>query len=950
MQRLIRPAGQNRNDISSAIGTPLEPAQLKRIESVHRGFLYQHLYAVAFLLTSARLAGNSLTVERDEDVEFSTQGQRTYIQVKTRSRPLQQGDISGALKNFEALRAEHLKGRRTSASAFAIVSNAEPGPELLKLLDGEEWPADVAVITPLRPGNELLPPAWPNIEAAIGWCVNTALDVPFGSLAPETLVWKLAAIIQYAAAGARDHKFEASDIPALLEQLLAQLQDFPDPPPDYRPQIDEPPLLSDQRVRLISGFSGAGKTAWASQAALHCPAPVAYYDVGDLPGASVANALARELVARFGGGRRHGAGGAVLAASAGLDVLRVCAAYLQREGLKVTVVLDNAHRMSAQAIRSIVEAAPNLHFLLIGQPWEGQAHVEANFSIGAERLGGWSRDDIAAEFRSAGSALSLETATRVARLTGALPLYVRGAARLSTSNYAGNAEAFCDALESLTHVQATAQEIILGDIFARLSEDGRTAAGVLSLVDFALTSEEAVDLVGLALGSGSSAPVAIRELRRMSIAIGYQGDRLGIHDALRPLAKAVVDKFGAELSRALLERLFAMLMRSLIRERNIPRFNALLSLLPRIGRTDALADLASDERFHEQGDPRALKEELERAAQDPDGSALDRYWAHDALAYWESRDGGRTSVERLAEMNALVRQGNLGRREKLGLLFKELAAAGYDGDRAAIERIYGSGKALLAGDPLFSRLLRYNRAVALYRVEEYAAVIEAIEPLIAEYYSAVGLKEADLLMKSNAQLYALLPQPVDTDALKRLADSLSLWACARVGLNLAPMLRRIHAVKLYALAQAGRSAVTTGLEIVDDFLTLMADPIGARQTMEQIVLPAVAEFQPTDMIIPVRSHHAIVLAWCGEIAEARREMRALSEYAGSREQHAMLAERKRFIDDIAAGRVRLIRQLPPAGALRSIPGAEKVLARKIGRNEPCPCGSGRKYKRCHGAN
>jgi len=24
--------------------------------------------------------------------------------------------------------------------------------------------------------------------------------------------------------------------------------------------------------------------------------------------------------------------------------------------------------------------------------------------------------------------------------------------------------------------------------------------------------------------------------------------------------------------------------------------------------------------------------------------------------------------------------------------------------------------------------------------------------------------------------------------------------------------------------------------------------------------------------------------------------------------------------------------------------------RKIGRNEPCPCGSGKKYKRCCGAN
>ena len=25
------------------------------------------------------------------------------------------------------------------------------------------------------------------------------------------------------------------------------------------------------------------------------------------------------------------------------------------------------------------------------------------------------------------------------------------------------------------------------------------------------------------------------------------------------------------------------------------------------------------------------------------------------------------------------------------------------------------------------------------------------------------------------------------------------------------------------------------------------------------------------------------------------------------------------------------------------------IEKKIGRNEPCPCGSGKKYKKCHGA-
>ena len=39
----------------------------------------------------------------------------------------------------------------------------------------------------------------------------------------------------------------------------------------------------------------------------------------------------------------------------------------------------------------------------------------------------------------------------------------------------------------------------------------------------------------------------------------------------------------------------------------------------------------------------------------------------------------------------------------------------------------------------------------------------------------------------------------------------------------------------------------------------------------------------------------------------------------------------------------------PMQAVNS-PGREKVAAVKVGRNAPCPCGSGKKYKRCHGAN
>jgi uncharacterized protein YecA (UPF0149 family) len=32
------------------------------------------------------------------------------------------------------------------------------------------------------------------------------------------------------------------------------------------------------------------------------------------------------------------------------------------------------------------------------------------------------------------------------------------------------------------------------------------------------------------------------------------------------------------------------------------------------------------------------------------------------------------------------------------------------------------------------------------------------------------------------------------------------------------------------------------------------------------------------------------------------------------------------------------------------PAVHTVHGSKVGRNEPCPCGSGRKYKHCHGAS
>lgn len=49
----------------------LDPAQLKRIEAVHKGFLYQHLYAVGCLFLAQASGVREVLVELDEDVELS---------------------------------------------------------------------------------------------------------------------------------------------------------------------------------------------------------------------------------------------------------------------------------------------------------------------------------------------------------------------------------------------------------------------------------------------------------------------------------------------------------------------------------------------------------------------------------------------------------------------------------------------------------------------------------------------------------------------------------------------------------------------------------------------------------------------------------------------------------------------------------------------------------------
>jgi hypothetical protein len=75
---------------------------------------------------------------------------------------------------------------------------------------------------------------------------------------------------------------------------------------------------------------------------------------------------------------------------------------------------------------------------------------------------------------------------------------------------------------------------------------------------------------------------------------------------------------------------------------------------------------------------------------------------------------------------------------------------------------------------------------------------------------------------------------------------------------------------------------------------------------------------------------ADVATWEDRVEAAEKRLRANDEQLRRRESVLMAQEQ----------RVELISKLPLRPSVAPV---------KVGRNERCPCGSGRKYKRCHGS-
>lgn len=935
----------------------LDAAQEVRITAMHRGFLYQHLYAVGCLFQAESARVTSVAVERDEDVELLLATRRIYVQVKTRGHAIVPSDIESALERFARIRAEHVEGRRAGDPVFVIVANQPPGPLLSESLDGTGLSADIQFLFPGQPiPAELaaLPPAWGNLQEAFGWCLSQAAAVPHAMLAPESLVWKLAGLVMSAATGHMQpggHSFRVDTLPRLFEQLLVQLQDFPAPLPHYRPQINEPALDAGGRIRLICGFSGAGKTSWVSQATVHATQHCVYFNASETSGATFASSLVREIAAKLLETSADVRRRILLPGASGIDSLRSLDTYLAVQGHAPIVVVDNAHQVAGDHVVAALSATSNLRFLLLCQPGGSTRELEAMLAISRESLHGWDTDTLAAEVVALGARGGAEAMEQLRRQTAGMPLFVHGAARLAVQDYGGDVGQLCEALEQQTNIDETAQDVILARTFDGLTARSRDVVAVLSLADVVLRLDEINQFLSESLDLDAPAVASIvRGLRPLGVVEVFGGQQLKIHDAMRLLGMRHFELMAQDQSRRARSSLKDILYASLTEQREASRFSLFVRTLVALKEVDTITDMANEEMFHEMGLGDIFNSSLEAAAASVEVDPGQRFWALDGLVFERLKAGDLDPIPGyLSSMEQLLDQYHLSDSERMALGMKQMLLKARRRDANGVLQDIENLGILLPNSPTHQRIFKYNAAVALWQLQAKEGAKRLIDEVIRGYCEALGITEQWLLGKSLEQSRLLTSRSANgTGDVKHLADAMEMRAILLKDAGADPGIWRLFAMKLFTLVSAVDSAVRVGQDAADDCVR-RRDYDGARDVLRGQVLPLAEHYRLLDRVVSIRSHYAVVLAYCGDFTGAQREMERLAAYSGgfSESQRREIEQQRLLIAGLRARggpvRARLPGQ-PPALEF----GGQRDYEGKVGRNDPCPCGSGRKFKRCHG--
>jgi hypothetical protein len=195
----------------------------------------------------------------------------------------------------------------------------------------------------------------------------------------------------------------------------------------------------------------------------------------------------------------------------------------------------------------------------------------------------------------------------------------------------------------------------------------------------------------------------------------------------------------------------------------------------------------------------------------------------------------------------------------------------------------------------------------LFDLERYSETESKVWALVNDYYQLFALSAEDVVGKNHSEIREKLPAGVRLEELKHLADCLDLYAQARNAQNKESGLARLHAVKFFEISGAVSSVVRVGQDAVDELLNLTHDAQGARQFMENDLLPTIQRYRLFDYLIQVRSQYAVVLAYCGNIEKANKEISQLDAFVDTLQGDKLLEfkTQKHMIAEIAKGNIKL---------------------------------------------
>jgi hypothetical protein len=862
---------------------PLNARQIIRIEAVHQGFLYQHLYAVLLLLSQPELGWEYIRIERDEDIEVQIQGKRAYIQVKKRAADLSFSDISGSLTQFRDIQSEHDAGRRNGNAELWIVSNANPSGGLRTRIDSGEWPLNAFLRTPTLSdiGEPELPMPATSIEEQFAGCVVLARRVEHSTLSPETLVWKLAAWVQSVAAGQlRGREITPNIFQPLLEQLVVQLQQFPQPSSGYRPQEHEPAFISEERIRLITGISGSGKTAWAGEFGLHRGADAVFFDCSDLPSTAVASSLVRELAVRiFSDSEERKV--ILLPGVQGVQGLRLLNRVVSGRGLRPCCVLDNVQRMASLDLLDIVESLPSFEIVLLGHPGPSLALVEGRLQLNRLSLEGWSIETIAEEAHDAGCFADPPTCEDLRQLTAGSPLFVRDVCKIAAQGSGGDIQAANQQIKGGLHERLTYQELVIEEVLGRIGADVLNTVALMTLSTIPLVRTTALDMeAGAQQVDVARIAGFLREASGWGIVQSLSNSRMAVHEAFQvSLSRALVAMPEEVVQRA--RRILLALLLQELQGGGIQQYMLMAKLFLDSGNAEGLVEMAtsSAELVREHGVEGAMRSLVEQAATQPTITPEGRFWALDSLAFWAIGDGRLEAAQGYIDtMGSIFKNNGLGSRARSALAIKELGIAGHRGNLKTLSKTMGRCKRT-GLDAEAWRIARYTYAVGLHLCGENERVVDITTDLVSEYYEVLGIELRDVLGKNLGPMAAKLGDLVAKgDDIKHLADCLDLQAKALLEVGRSSRFCRIHAHKFYLLAESPSSAIKVGQDYADECLRVRADPEGARQFLEGNLLPIVREKQLLSYLVPVSCQYAVVLAYCGEESAARQTLREMEPF------------------------------------------------------------------------